>query len=354
MTAWNGVITHPLPHHDENVALLLLRDFGDMKYPGISRAIKNRSVVFLREDEFEKSVSEYEKDGWLVIGVGGGELDEHAAGGEGRKEGECAATLVARKLGIDKLPELKKILEYALAADLGNFNTLYSPEMEPFRKANPKLFQQLVSDISMLRGVDPDTSVKLIHEKNPDDPWVAINWDFETIEAKFAEQYEFHVVAPKEAEKATSENVGKLKVTVVESESPEVETFLRSNKGGRSSVVIKKSPKKGQVQVFTNKQLGISLSKAIALLRLLEIKANRRKDTPDFDELTREGTIESVPEWNYFKKAEMLLNGCHTAPHTVATKIPLKIISSAIRLVLLRDRTEQELRAFVNNFQPRS
>jgi hypothetical protein len=353
MKTWKGVITHPKPHYDENVCLKELLIHGDKKYPGIGEAIEKKNVLFLRENEFTMTEEEYEREGWLLIGVGDGPLNEHAtAHNEGRKEGKCAATLLSEDLGIDKLPEWKKILQYALVADLGLFTHANSEEMLELKKIHPKLYKKLVSELSTLRSVDPDTTTKLIHEKNPDNPWVAIERDFTAIDAMLAEQYEFHVVAPKVASTARRETIRNISVVSVETDCHVIAKYLRTKEGGRADVIIQKSPTKGNVQIFTSNQIETDLSNVAILLRLVEQKISGTKDFISFEELAREGTIKSVSEWNYckFEQGEMLLNGSHTAPNTLATKIPLKDIFSAVRIALSKKIETTELRRFVERF----
>lgn len=353
MKIWKGVITHPKPHYDENVCLKELLIHGDKKYPGISEAIQKKNVLFLRENEFTMTGEEYEREGWLLIGVGDGPLNEHAtARNAGRKKGKCAATLLAEDLEIDKFPEWKKILQYALVADLGAFTQANSEEMLELKKTHPKLYLKLVSDLSILRSVDPDSTTKLIHEKNPDDPWVAIERDFIAIDAILAEQYEFHVVAPKVASTARRETIRNIAVVSVETDCHVIAKYLRTKDGGRADVIIQKSPTKGNVQIFTSNKPETGLSDVVILLRLVEQKISGTKDFIPFEELSREGTMRSVPEWNYckFEQGEMLLNGSHTAPNTPATKIPLKDIFSAVRIALSKKIATIELRRFVDRF----
>lgn len=330
MKTWKGVITHPGPHFEEDVGLFELREYGDIKYPGISERIKNRNILFLRENDFEMSAEEYEEAGWLLLGVGGGKFDEHAtANNSGRKKGKCAAILVAEDLGIEKLPELKQVLQFALAADLNTFAKPLSP------------------DVKLLRAVDPATTVNLLNRKNPDNPWIAIDWALLEIEARVWEQNEFYNIAPKEAMNAHKEIVGGFKVAIVESNCFSMEKYFRH----KTDVTVQKSPMSGQVRIFTNNQVKIDMESMAKLFRLLEYKAQKRIGEIPKEDLIREGTIRDVPEWCYFKDGGSLMNGSHTAPNTPATKIPLEVITMAVRFVLLRSRNDKELNDFVKKFR---
>ena len=326
MKNWKGVITHPKPHLDECVGFYILREYGEIKYPGIRDAILNRKALFLREGEFTMSSEKYEQDGYLLLGVGGGKFDEHATeNNEGRKDGKCSAMLVAEDLGLERNPELQKLLRFVSVVDLG-------ASAQPF-------------DISSI--------VKVLHDQNPDDPWIAIDWVFTALSAKQKEQYDFHVVAAKASAEARREMIGNISLATVETDCTVVSKYLRTKEGGRADVIIQKSPTKGQVQIFTNNQMKIDTQSIAKLFRLLEHKAQKRTGEIAKAELIREGTIEIVPEWYYFEKAGSLLNGSQTAPNTPATKIPLPVITMAVRFILLRPQTDKELNGFVQRFRVR-
>ena len=62
-----------------------------------------------------------EEIGFLPIGVWGGSLDEHLPGGERKRDGngklECAASLMAKRIGCDRNPVVARMLPYVLASD---------------------------------------------------------------------------------------------------------------------------------------------------------------------------------------------------------------------------------------------
>ncbi len=95
------VITHQRPHFDEAVAIWLVMKF-----------LTPVLIEFVANGNKEIPVPE----GAILIGVGGGKLDEHTPTGN-RKVGECSATLVAKWLGVENNPALKKLLEYTLQED---------------------------------------------------------------------------------------------------------------------------------------------------------------------------------------------------------------------------------------------
>ncbi|MGC9605483.1 MAG: hypothetical protein ABSF56_01875 [Minisyncoccia bacterium] len=100
MTEW-------LSHLDEITGVRELQLFGEKIFPGVGTA----KIVFS-----DKEVRGDRKD-CLYVGVGNGksEFDEHRP--DGRLQNECAATLVARRLGILNKPGLKELLTEVLRCD---------------------------------------------------------------------------------------------------------------------------------------------------------------------------------------------------------------------------------------------
>ncbi len=111
MSQIHTILTHRDPDMDEVEAIRLLKRYGENTYPGISKA----EIVTVAKRDFEgKKAENFELEGVLCVGIGGGKFDEHPFGERGRREGECAATLVAKDLGIDANPNTKANIAYAL------------------------------------------------------------------------------------------------------------------------------------------------------------------------------------------------------------------------------------------------
>jgi hypothetical protein len=112
MTHIHTILTHRDPDMDEMEAIRLLRRYGEEKYSGITDA----SIQTLaKRDSMEKNAETLESEGILCVGIAGGKFDEHPFGERGRRDGECAATLVAKDIGADKHPRAKANIAYALS-----------------------------------------------------------------------------------------------------------------------------------------------------------------------------------------------------------------------------------------------
>jgi len=301
------ILTHERPHLDEIVAIWLLRKFGEQRFPGVATATV--SFTSLRKlAEAGLKPGDYEQQGILLLGIGGGRFDEHPTMEEERKADDCATTLVAKELGIGDDPSLAKILRFVRAADVqGNAS--------PF-------------DISYV--------VKLLHARYPADPHRVIEWALVAIEAKHEEQLRFFtVVKPEFDAKARVEEIAvgkrRLKMVTIDSDEDGIHKYARSEYGARAAVVVQRRSN-GNVAVFGNKQAGIDLREAAKLLRLAEREAKGLELAHDEERLLAEGYAPGAEEWFYHKQGQMLLNGSLTQADVPATRLSLDRIAELVKI----------------------
>ncbi len=304
---FHTLVTHERPHFDEIVAFWLLRKFGETIFLGISTA----KVVFWATGGGTpdgRSAEEWERDGFLPIGIGGGRFDEHPSTGNGRKEGECAATLVAKAIGVHENPALELLLKYVLDNDTKG-------------AGHPM-------DIAHL--------ATLLYQLYPDNPEKVMEWVTEGIETKYREQLDFWIGTREEYERvAETEEIACLEdrtlqmVTVV-SDSEQMNKFARFQ--GAAVVIQKRST--GNVQIFTNKKFGLVLEDVAQMLRLAEQEAKGEVVTTEWHELATEGKVPGAEEWFFHEKLQALLNGSSTAKDVPPTSLPLEVIQEAVRIGL--------------------
>ena len=309
------ILTHERPHLDEIVAIWLLRRFGEQKFPGVGRAkVGFTSIRKLAEAGLKPE--DYEAQGTLLLGVGGGKFDEHPTMEEVRKAGDCATTLVAKELGIGDDPALAKILKFVHAADVeGNAS--------PF-------------DVSYL--------VKLLHARYPDDPNRVIEWALVAIEAKYEEQLRFFtVVKPEFDAKARVEEitVGKkrLRIVTIDSDEDGIHKYARSEYGVRAAAVIQRRSS-GNVAVLGSKQAGVDLREAAKLIRMAEREAKGLAPVPDDERLLAEGYAPGAEEWFYYKQGQMLLNGSLTQADVPPTRLSLDRIAELVKIGIDPERVQ--------------
>lgn len=274
--------THKAPHLDEITAKWLIEKFGT-----------------------EEFLDKYAPNRILEIGVGGGPFDEHPTVGDKRKEDECAATLVAKALGVEDDPALEKILNFVATNDLKG-------GAQPF-------------DLAYL--------VKLLHCQFPSEK--VIEWASTALEAKYQEQLQFLTVTKQEFERAAEveEVQGQggqmLKMVTVISDNEQMNKFARFHLG--AAIIIQKHSS-GNAQIFANKRFGLNLNDIVQVIRFEEQRAKGRIVTTDWEVLKREGKVEGAEEWYYHLEGQMLLNGSLTFPDVPSTRLTLEQIKEIIRI----------------------
>jgi hypothetical protein len=117
-TPIHAVVSHHQMHDDELRGDALIRRFGPRLFRGL-RSVRSANLMLVDSggQNFQgKTALDWARQGYLLIGCGGGPLDEH---GKIRPSGEamCAATLVARLLRIEGDPVVAKILKQATRVD---------------------------------------------------------------------------------------------------------------------------------------------------------------------------------------------------------------------------------------------
>jgi hypothetical protein len=109
------VVTHLRPHLDELAAWWLALRFGESIFPGITKAVLKLVNAGTKLPDGRTAREWKEKDGALLLGIGGAkssanpdgaEFDEHGI------DGESTMTLMAKALGLTTDPMLRDIIDY--------------------------------------------------------------------------------------------------------------------------------------------------------------------------------------------------------------------------------------------------
>lgn len=317
MVTFHTIITHQGPHFEEDVAVWLLRKFGETKFQGISTAkIEFWSTGGTTPDG--RSAEDYEREGILLLGIGGGRFDEHPSANGERKQDECAATLVAKALGVDDDPALDAILQFALHNDLhGGSGYLF--------------------DVARI--------VKVSQQMGLNSSEDSIVWASLGIETVYQEQKQFLVETAKEFEElAKIQSIPgpfgrKLTMVNVVSDNALINPFARSARGANADIVIQ-GHKSGHVQIFTNRKSRLIIDDVAQMIRWTEqkIKVDRgilkRFETTDWNELAAEGRAKGAEEWFYHIGLRALFNGTLTALKVPPTKIPFDDIKDIVRIAM--------------------
>lgn len=302
----NEMIVHAGTHLDEMVAVWFLRKFSKNKDVAV-RVWRNTGEPFRGKDSWQ-----WLKEGVAIIGCfGSGPFNHHPP--EQFPE-ICSADQVVAFLGIDKLPELAKILKRTRVNDLNGGG-------------------EFVVLAEYLRFKNIQTS---------EDFEEAYIWVVKYLERFYAEQVGFQSEqVGEEFARCTRKwniRVGKKAIPVVTIDGSDLENIARfaRNETGAEVVVVKRST--GNVQIFSypvwNKRMRrVSLGTVVAILRLLEQRCAGNSTNEDIDDLRQEGLFWG---WYFQEGPQWILNGSKTA-QVEPTKIPLARIEEVVMLGVQRE-----------------
>lgn len=318
------VATHKASHPDERVALWMMRYFDASRaiFPGVASA----EIIFTDgEEKLEgKNWEEHLTSATptVLLGTGGpGPFNEHVAGGmSDREEDDACTTRMARFLGIENDPALKRLLDYILKND-----------------------QQGHRDSAL----DVATFVRAGNLYSPLSEWERLYLLFHELDDFYASHKSYAECEAELYEKGTIDTFeykGKRRILVaIESKNPEMASFAMSKDGVEASVVIVKSPA-GNVAIIGSRgkwqkremiEEPIDLKWAAAFLRQAEANLGKH-EIADRRGLTMGGTHPEVPEWYLAHQMRNgLFNGSFT--HKVTpTKISLEKITKLVTTALTK------------------
>ncbi len=313
------IVTHRKPHLDEVVAIVFLLHFGDKKFPGI----KDAKVIFWNSAKTPdgRTWLEWYKEGFILVGVGGSPYDEHPVDGQPRRENECAATLVAKSLGIDKEPRFKELLEYTLQND----------------SQGGKSPHDLGALITLCNKTHFDN-----------DPQGALEWAMQPIWWKIVQQTKFFTETKKEFDtkcRVIQCNHYGREITVVAGQSDDLEigAYARSEHGANADVTILRNSK-GLTFIITKKRSGINLNHAVIGIRVQEMLAKKLSFRLNDMALTTDGTVPGSEEWYYDSKARWILNGSQSSIDTTPSRIPFdKLVEVVIESLNIKKFSREQV-----------
>ena len=359
---------HKVPHPDEYLAMWMLKRFGEKKFSGISDA----QVIF-GESGTKKGLT-FESSNVIPIGIGGGLLDEHRDNGiTDRIPGECAATLTAKNLGIQEMPELKNLLEYVLKHDStgqrNNFDfadlvialnrsgytepnkvisdvfdvldALYETKEEAGQKNRETLAQIIEAWIRKSRipvEVSEPITKFVVQLKN------GYHFDFDLtmiftaltqkfgietakekiemfLEAKYERQISFwealgeidnpEITDTIVVKRAVDEKIHRFVVVVGKSDNTEYGKAARKKK--RAAIVIQRKSS-GRILIFGNNKAPIKqeMSTLIAMIRLEEMLLRKQTPIVNYKKMSSAGTLDEISNWHLLRgegSVGQILNG---------------------------------------------
>lgn len=310
MNKIHSIGVHPSPHLDELLAAWLLKKFGEKVFPGIGEA----KIICVGTGTVDSLAALAQ--GIVHVGIGHGVFDEHQKGkGGGRAEDECAATLVAKHLGIAELPRLRLLLRGALEADQ--------------RAQGP-----LQEFAATLKTINRYSALSL-------DPNKVYEWAAVAFDAMLARQDEY-LEALKIARKCHRTSVSGVTIFVTDKvDNVQFATACRNEVHG--PVVIIQRSGRGNMQIFCRG--GVPMAEIAGAIRVAEWRARGHNDRVPCKQLQAEGYVNGVPQW-YFG-GDSLLNGSESYPNVEPTRLDVKDAYEAVCGTLRRVRQQKPATASV-------
>lgn len=303
------IVTHINPHFDELVGIYLLTKFGQKHFPGIERS--ERVYIDAGSEQFNGLTADQAlEQGCLLLGVGGGMFDEHPTEETERVHDECAATLVAKYLGLDNDPCMERTIKYVRGRDLyggdaaGLFGLASCLDTATRQGIKSKVVENMAT---MLLG------------------------------ARYNEEREFHVVAGREYKNVSIAspqipNRPGLVIAWTDSDAKRLHSYA-FHKDNVGVFVIRRS--NGQIQIFPNQKHRLDMDGVVAEVRLAEAEATGETINPN--DLSKEGKVKGAKAWHYQAETGIVMNGSLTAQNGQPTRLDLQTVVKCVIKGLLQE-----------------
>lgn len=311
------IVMYPRPHPDPICALFLLREFGEQKFPGITKA----KVEYWNKLPDNKTSDQLETEGYVLLDLGNGKFDHHEA--SHGPNSDCASTLVAKFLGVDQKPELKKLLQYVTRDDLEG--------------------RGIISKDPIDRAFGLSALIMNLNRDYPEHPDYVLETVYRIFLAHYHEEYRRKVLMPQEWE--SLQHSGKAKqfsihrpervyrIIMVESDSTTLVGFLRALKRIQADIVVQRRSS-GHTNIITNQNNRggvIDLRKTAKAIRQLEAqKQNISLAHYSEVDIEKPGRLPEVPQWYFDTAAKTLQNGGAASQGISPTHLSLEDIQNAL------------------------
>lgn len=349
--------THKRVDFDEVLAIFMLQQLeeAEIHYPGANGAGVGFWNAGRKTIDGCQATDEWVRQAKLLpIGVGGGEFDEHPVPGRVRVLGECAATLVAKKLGVMNHPRLQMLLSFAnrvnntATADPDDISSLIKLHHANGQMKVQEIFDWAHEGIAAKyyeESSSEDFTVQhiaaLLQQQNPQDPavgnrWLQVALDARALDAKLfatvtANEYKKGVLVPFRGIGRGGE-VRNMLIYAVVSDDPRIHRYARSQFGDKPAVTIQMRST-GNVVILSNKYEGIDLRDVSSAIQVEEAIL-RGERIPNWEELRQE-LQHGV--WYYFVPGQAVFNGSLTSPDTPPTRQPLDRLVELVKIALSFD-----------------
>lgn len=315
---FHTIITYPILHPDLIVAIILLKKFGEEKFPGISKA----KIEFKTELKPGETGEKLEQKGIICLDMGGGRFDHHRP--TRIEEKFSVSDLVAQALKISDDPAFEKILTYARRDDLEGKGTV---SRDPIDRAFG--MSGLIQNLNRAYPSHPEKVLEicaplfLAHIKE---------------EKKRAHEYPKEYMRRYDEGKVDAfivpQGAKQVRCITIESDVQGMVGFLRAHPEIQADVVAQRFSS-GHINIVTRQWRKINLKDVVAIVRVEEA---RKKKIP-FDKINwrflfNKGKMKEIPEWYYDTAANTLQNGGMLPEQVSPTNLTLRDIKRALKIGL--------------------
>ena len=302
------------PQPDTLVAILLLRLFGEEKYPGMREA-KVESWSVLPEGKTPEALL---REGYFLLDVGGGPLDHHIA-----RQKVTASQLVADDLDVSANPAIAKLLQFAERDDKFGKGTISTDPLDRafgFSGLLAALNKSIPGDSQKVTEVA--LPMLLAHYKEEKKRTEEIPVEYASLQQEGG------------VDVFETRGYGKkLKAVIIISPNPSLAGWLRSQEGIKADVVAQYLPS-GHLNILTRPAKRIDLRELAGLIRVRETMHARRDFEAPYAILTKPGRLPEVPEWYYDRATNSIQNGGINPGRTLPTGIRREELREILELGL--------------------
>src|SRR3989344_1298144 len=285
------IVMFPKVQIDTAVSYFLLKNFGESKFPGIGQA----GLEFWTELPDGKNTDDLEKEGFILIDLGGGRFDHHGLGEANKKY--SSSHLIAKYLEVAGRKDLRRLLEFARRDDLEGKGTISHDPID--------------------RAFGLSALLTNLNKTFSDDPKKVMNLVLPMIVGHYIEENRRYELLPAEYQKLHQDGKVKIfsakhfgndmKVIYFESDNNSLAGHLRSSMVGADLVIQRLET--GHVNFVTKQSRQIRLHKLARLVKLLEAEKNNITLEVDLAELEKPGRTNGLDHWFYDARANTLQNG---------------------------------------------
>lgn len=315
----HAIVIYPRPHADTICAIWLLRTFGEQHFPGAGAA----TIKYWNQVADGKSADDWETEGVLLIDLGGGKFDHHHD--THSTKSDCASTLIAKYLGIDQDPALRKMLTYVKRDDLEG--------------------KGIISKDIVDRAFGLSAIIMNLNRDYPEHPDFVIDTVSRIYHAHYHEEYKRKVLMPQEWQELQKQ--GKvmrfsvltpqrpLHIVMVETDTKAMIGFLRAVKSVQADVVVQKTSS-GHINIVTRQvSPRLDLRATIAAIRKAEATAkNMNLSATTQEEWEKPARMSGVEEWYFDTAANTLQNGGVDTSGITPTRLSLATLRDMLQQTL--------------------